>query len=68
MVKISRLTNSDNKNAIYLLVHLHNENVFLMSAEKESKCVILEQLSLYSLIYVMRDGQTSKLEDLILNC
>ena len=56
---------SDIKNAIYPLVFFYINGMF---AEKESKCVILEQLSLYSLIYVICEGQTSKLEDVILNC
>ena len=56
---------SDIKNAIYPLVFFYINGMF---AEKESKCVIEEHLPLYSLICVIRESQTSKLEDPILYC
>ena len=39
-----------------------------MFAEKGKKMYNIRGISLYSLIHVIREGQTSNLEDVILNC
>ena len=64
VVKFSRLANSDIKNAIYPLVFLYKGNF----CWKRKKINHIGGMLLYSLIYVIRGGQTSKLEDVILNC
>ena len=63
-IKFSRLANSDIKNAIYPLVFLY-KGIFCW---KRKKMYDIGGMLLYSLIYVIRGGQTSKLEDVILNC
>ena len=63
-VKFSCLANSDIKNAIYPLVFLYKGNVCC----KGKKMYDIGGMLLYSLIYVIHEGQTSKLEDVILNC
>ena len=63
-IKFSRLANSDIKNAIYPLVFLYKGNF----CWKRKKMYDIGGMLLYSLIYVIRGGQTSKLEDVILNC